>query len=99
VNQAGSSHDGPFAHLAAHSPGWPRDRTHFFSLPHTSSSLAHSEAFRHGLLRQLAAIDLCSKTSTVNFSAISADPVAEKKMSTVNTNADSVSVGVEDYQK
>jgi hypothetical protein len=41
--------DGLFAHLAAHSPGWPADRTHF-SLPHTSSSLAHSESFRHGLL-------------------------------------------------
>src|SRR5262249_20750736 len=40
--------DGRFANLAAYSPGWPPD-THF-SLPHISSSLAHSESFRHGLL-------------------------------------------------
>jgi hypothetical protein len=44
--------DGRFATLAAYSPGWPPDSTHF-SLPHTSSSLTHSESFRHGLLRKL----------------------------------------------
>ena len=41
--------DGRSANLAAYSPGSPPDSTHF-SLPHISSSLAHSESFRHGLL-------------------------------------------------
>ena len=41
--------DGRFANLAVYSPGWPPHIT-YFSLPHISSSLAHSESFCHGLL-------------------------------------------------
>jgi hypothetical protein len=54
------SGDGPLAHPAAHSPVWPADRT-YFSLPQTSSSLAHSDSFRHGLLTDGAASGLGSR--------------------------------------
>jgi transposase len=37
---------------AVYSPGWPPDSA-YFSLPHISSSLAHSESFCHGLLAEV----------------------------------------------